>query len=71
MLSVSRQRCANVKRWRGGEMVLRWTAAGMIDAERGFRRVRGHGELSRLAAALRRHVRQLDGEEVGDFPIAA
>lgn len=71
MLSVSRQRCGNVKRWRGGEMVLRWTAAGMIDAERSFRRVRGHNDLSRLAAALRRHARQLDGEEVTDFPIAA
>jgi transposase-like protein len=71
MLSVSRERARNVKRWRGGEMVLRWTAAGILDAERGFRRVRGHRELVKLRAALRRHLRGIDGEEVGDFPIAA
>jgi len=71
MLSVSRERARNVKRCRGGEMVLRWTAAGILDAERGFRRVRGHRELVKLRAALRRHLRGIDGEEVGDFPIAA
>lgn len=71
MLSVSRERQRNVKRWRGGEMVLRWTAAGMLDAERSFRRVRGHRELAELRAALRRHVQQLDEEEVRDFPNAA
>jgi len=71
MLSVSRERARNIKRWRGGEMVLRWTAAGILDAERGFRRVRGHRELVKLRAALRRHLRGIDGEEVGDFPIAA
>lgn len=32
MLSISRERQRNVKRWRGGEMVLRWTAAGMLNA---------------------------------------
>jgi putative transposase len=31
MLSVSRERSRNVKHWRGGEMVLRWTAAGMLE----------------------------------------
>jgi putative transposase len=71
MLSVSRERARNVKRWRGGEMVLRWTAAGILDAERSFRRVRGHRELAKLRAALRSHVRQINGEEVRDFPIAA
>jgi putative transposase len=30
MLSISRERQRNVKRWRSGEMVLRWTAAGML-----------------------------------------
>jgi transposase-like protein len=71
MLSISRERCRNVKRWRGGEMVLRWTAAGMLVAERSFRRVRGYRELPKLRAALRRHVQRIDREEVRDFPIAA
>ena len=35
---------------------LRWTAAGMLEAERQFRRVRGHRELPMLLAALRREV---------------
>ena len=71
MLSISRERQRNVKRWRGGEMVLRWTAAGMLVAERSFRRVRGHRELSKLRAALRRHAARVEGEEVRDFPLAA
>ncbi|MDQ3691967.1 MAG: transposase, partial [Chloroflexota bacterium] len=70
MLSISRERSRNVKRWRGGEMVLRWTAAGMLDAERSFRRVRGHKELPKLGAALRRHATGV-GKEVKDSPIAA
>jgi putative transposase len=71
MLSISRARARNVKRWRGGEMVLRWTGAGILDAELSFRRVRGHRELPKLRAALRRHVHRIDREEVKDFPIAA
>jgi transposase-like protein len=70
-LSVSTERSRNVKRWRGGEMVLRWTAAGLLDAQRSFRRVRGYRELPKLRAALRRQVQRIDREEVRDFPIAA
>ncbi|HEV2771371.1 MAG TPA: IS256 family transposase, partial [Thermoleophilaceae bacterium] len=57
--------------WRGGGMVMRWTAAGILDAERSFRRVRGHRELPKLRAALQRHVQRVDEEKVRDFPIAA
>ena len=28
-----------VKRWQGGTMILRWTAAGVLEAERSFRRI--------------------------------
>lgn len=42
----------NVKRWRGGSMVLRWAATGLIESERKFRRVKGHREMSQLVAAL-------------------
>jgi hypothetical protein len=50
---------------------LRWTAAGMLDAERSFRRVKGFRGLPQLAAALRRHAADVDEKEVRDFPTAA
>ena len=43
----------NVKRWRGGTMVLRWVAAGVLEAAKGFRRVKGCTDMPRLVAALR------------------
>ena len=42
----------NVKRWRDGEMVLRWIAASLNQASRGFRAVRGHRDMTRLTSAL-------------------
>jgi len=45
---VSRQ----VKRWRDGKMVKRWVAAGILKAQRGFRRLRGHKSIPTLIAAL-------------------
>lgn len=41
-----------VKRWRNGKMVLRWGAAALLFAEKGFRRVRGHDHLHQLVATL-------------------
>jgi hypothetical protein len=55
-IEIVRRTQRNVKRWRSGEMRLRWTAAGMLEAERQFRRVRGHRELPLLVAALTRQV---------------
>jgi hypothetical protein len=43
----------NVKRWRDEAMVRRWVALGVAEAQRGFRRVKGHDELHVLVAALR------------------
>jgi putative transposase len=48
-----------VKRWRGADMVLRWGAAALLYAEKGFRRVRGHRHLSQLIQALQRHQSEL------------
>jgi len=42
----------NVKRWRGGAMAQRWVSAALLDAEKRFRRVRGHRDLPRLVTAL-------------------
>jgi putative transposase len=44
-----------VKRWQGGTMILRWTAAGVLEAERHFRKVAGYRALPKLVAALHSH----------------
>ena len=56
MISVGRTTTRNVKRWRDGTMVKRWVAAGMLNAERGFRRLRGCKDMPTLVAALQRHI---------------
>jgi len=45
----------NVRRWRDGQMLLRWIGAALHEATRGFRRVRGHRDLPKLCAALQSH----------------
>jgi transposase-like protein len=52
MLSTVRHTQRNVKRWRDGDMRLRWTAAGMAEAQQSFRRVKGHRDLPALTAAI-------------------
>src|SRR5271166_563582 len=52
-----------VKRWQSGTMVLRWTAAGVLEAERGFRKVVGYRAIATLVAALRAHDTQVDRAE--------
>src|SRR5579864_1243645 len=42
-----------VKRWQSGTMVLRWTAAGVLEAERHFHKVAGYRAIPKLVAALR------------------
>ena len=41
-----------VKRWRGGQMIQRWVASALVEAEPRFRRVRGYRDLRYLVAAL-------------------
>jgi putative transposase len=55
MISIARTTNRNVTHRRDGQMVLRWTAAGMLNAQRSFRRVKGHKQMPQLIAALRRH----------------
>jgi putative transposase len=52
MISICRSHSANVKRWRDGQMALRWCAAGMVEAGKQFRRVNGHLHLAKLRASL-------------------
>jgi len=64
MISIARTTNRNVTRWRDGQMVLRWTAAGMLNAERSFRRIKGYKQMPQLVDALRRHANP-DTEPVG------
>jgi transposase-like protein len=58
---ISRTRLVkrNVKRWRGGQMMLRWMAAGILEAVKGFRRLKGYADMPTLVHALRARDRQL------------
>jgi hypothetical protein len=40
MMGTVRRVWRNVKRWRNAAMALRWTAAGMMKAAKGFRRLK-------------------------------
>ena len=44
-----------VRRWQSGTMVLRWSAAGVLEAEHGFRKIAGYRAMPILVAALRAH----------------
>lgn len=48
-----------VKRWRDGQMVKRWAAAGVLEAERGFRKLRGYKSMPALVRALRQHTESI------------
>lgn len=52
MISVVRDVNRNVKRWRCGKMVERWTAAGMLEAENRFCRIKGYRDLHLLRRTL-------------------
>ena len=52
LIGTVRHVTRNVKRWRDGEMVLRWIATSLNQASRGFRAVRGYRDMKRLVAAL-------------------
>jgi putative transposase len=55
MNGTIRQVCRNVKRWRDAKMVLRWTGAAMLEAAKGFRRLKARKQLPILRAALAAH----------------
>lgn len=59
LISRTRHVKRNVKRWHGGQMVLRWTAAAILEAVKGFRRLKGHRDMPKLVAALRARDQQL------------
>jgi putative transposase len=52
VMGTVRRVCRNVKHWRSPSMALRWTAAAMMEAKKGFRRLKAHKHLPTLRAAL-------------------
>jgi len=60
MISVARRTTGRVTRWKDGTMKKRWVAAGMLEAERSFRRVKGYRDMTKLVDALRREVTSTD-----------
>lgn len=71
MISVCREHTGNVKRWRDGQMALRWCAAGMVEAGKQFRRVNGHLHLPALRAALEREIAEPDGPVMHNDEVSA
>jgi len=71
MISVCREHAGNVKRWRDGQMALRWCAAGMVEAGKQFRRVNGHLHLPALRAALEREFAEPVGPVVHNDQVSA
>lgn len=71
MISVCRDHCVNVKRWRNPQMALRWCAAGMVEAGKQFRRVNGHLHLQALRAALEDQFAESVGPVVHNDEVSA
>jgi len=53
MISIARTTTGRVKHWRDGTMKKRWIAAGLLEAERSFRRIKGCTEMSNFVAAIK------------------
>jgi transposase-like protein len=75
MIEIVRWTQRNVKRWSSGEMALRWTAAGMLEAERQFRKIIGYRDLATLLIAIerdhhRRHTAHIPTKEAAIVVVA-
>jgi putative transposase len=71
MIEICRDHSSNVKRWRDGEMTLRWCAAGMHEAAKQFRRVNGFLHLPALRDALNRQIARTVTPTCQDEHVAA
>ncbi len=56
MISTVRVVTGRVKTWHDGDMKKRWIATGMIEAQRSFRRVRGHTQMTNLVDLIGRTI---------------
>jgi putative transposase len=64
-LSTVQRVARNVKRWREGNQPLRWTATGLLEAEKKFRRIKGYQELLLLKERLNPSTRGLPQRAAG------
>ena len=55
-----------MKRWRDGEMALRWAAAGLACAQGQFRRVKGYRQLPELA----RRLEAITADQIDDLDLS-
>jgi len=53
LIGTVREVSGNVKRWRKGDMVKRWAGIGLVQAQKRFRRIRGHRGMPALINTLR------------------
>jgi putative transposase len=67
-LSTVQRVARNVKRWREGNQPLRWTATGLLEAEKKFRRIKGYQEILLLKERL--HPSRLQQKEVRTVEVA-
>src|SRR5437763_5220734 len=70
MISTVRVINRNVKHWTSGAMCLRWTAAGMVEAEARFRKVQGYRGLANLAVEIENDLirrRNIVMKELNDY----
>jgi transposase-like protein len=66
MISIAKRTTRRVTKWKDGSMKKRWIAAGMLEAERSFRRVRGYKDMAKLVDALGRQVNPVVAPEEYD-----
>ena len=52
-----------VKKWNDPDMVRRWVALGILEAEKGFRRLRGYRSMPILVASLQQLIETVDEQE--------
>jgi len=69
-ISIARTTQRNVKRWRDGEMAMRWTAAGMHNAEQRFRRIKGYKDMP-LLLAVDRHTTPSNSAQADSVAVTA
>ena len=72
MNGTIRRVCRNVKRWKDASMALRWTGAAMMEAAKGFRRLKACKHLPALRAALTAHqIKHTMNSNIEDQALAA
>lgn len=66
MISVIRGLTGRVTKWKDTKMVNRWVGAGMLEAERSFRRVKGHSDMKTLVTKVHAEVGDVLAEKEGE-----